>query len=66
MCGICGEINFVSKASKSNVYNMNLALHERGPDDEGYFFQNRIGLGMKRLSIIDIKKGKQPIINKKK
>ncbi len=65
MCGICGELNFVSKVNKSNIYDMNSALHERGPDDEGYYFQNHIGLGMKRLSIIDIKKGKQPIINKK-
>ena len=44
---------------------MNSALYERGPDDEGYYFKNNIGLGMRRLSIIDIQNGKQPIINKK-
>jgi len=65
MCGICGEFNFTSKIKKSDIYKMNSALYERGPDDEGYYFNNTIGFGMKRLSIIDIKNGKQPIINNK-
>ena len=65
MCGICGEINFERKIDKSEIYKMNSALYERGPDDEGYYFKNNIGLGMRRLSIIDIQNGKQPIINKK-
>ena len=65
MCGICGEFNFVSDVNKSDIYKMNSALYERGPDDEGYYIKNKVGFGMKRLSIIDIKNGKQPIINKK-
>ena len=65
MCGICGEFNFVSDVNKSDIYKMNSALYERGPDDEGYYIKSKVGFGMKRLSIIDIKNGRQPIINKK-
>ncbi|KPK42257.1 MAG: hypothetical protein AMJ78_03075, partial [Omnitrophica WOR_2 bacterium SM23_29] len=42
---------------------MNDALYARGPDDEGYFIKGYIGLANKRLSIIDVEGGKQPIFN---
>jgi len=39
------------------------AIHHRGPDDEGLFVDGRVGLGMRRLSIIDLTGGRQPIFN---
>ena len=41
-------------------------LHHRGPDDDGYYIKDHIGLGQRRLSIIDIAGGKQPIHNEDK
>ncbi|WP_148206138.1 hypothetical protein [Thermococcus sibiricus] len=38
-------------------------IKHRGPDDEGFFIDDNVGLGMRRLSIIDIEGGKQPIHN---
>ena len=43
---------------------MNKALHHRGPDDEGYFNNETISFGHKRLSILDIKNSRQPMIDK--
>lgn len=45
---------------------MNDALWHRGPDDEGYLVRDRVGLGMRRLSIIDVAGGRQPIHNEDK
>jgi asparagine synthase (glutamine-hydrolysing) len=42
---------------------MTQALAHRGPDDDGYFVEGRVGLGHRRLSIIDLSGGKQPIFN---
>jgi asparagine synthase (glutamine-hydrolysing) len=42
---------------------MNAALSHRGPDDEGYYFDGPIGLGHRRLSIIDLERGRQPLSN---
>ena len=62
MCGICGYIDFKKKKiNKKIVYQMNQSLYKRGPDSAGYYFYKNIGIGMRRLSIIDIKKGNQPI-----
>ncbi len=60
MCGITGIAGF---NDKQLVYSMTKALEHRGPDDYGYFLDNNIGLGNRRLSIIDLPKGKQPIHN---
>ena len=65
MCGICGILNFdvEQPVEKSHIKSMlNMMIH-RGPDDEGYYFDGNIGLGHRRLSIIDISKGHQPITN---
>jgi asparagine synthase (glutamine-hydrolysing) len=63
MCGICGQFNFRSGApvSQALVHQMTDTLVHRGPDDEGYFFSGPLGLGFRRLSIIDLACGHQPM-----
>ncbi|MEK6715537.1 MAG: asparagine synthase (glutamine-hydrolyzing) [Candidatus Omnitrophota bacterium] len=67
MCGICGISGF---KNKELLIEMNKALCHRGPDDEGYYFgweregeRCKIGLGVRRLKIIDLETGDQPIHN---
>jgi asparagine synthase (glutamine-hydrolysing) len=60
MCGICGFVGFVDEAL---LQRMTHALRHRGPDDDGFYLGNRVGLGHRRLSIIDLETGKQPIFN---
>lgn len=64
MCGICGIINKPGeKISETLIRKMcNVVMH-RGPDEEGIFINENIGLGMRRLSIIDIEGGHQPMFN---
>ena len=62
MCGICGLWQ-AAGFEEERVRAMNAALIHRGPDDEGYFFQGPVGLGHRRLSIIDLQKGRQPLSN---
>ena len=67
MCGICGIINYNKKPiNESLLRRMNDLLEHRGPDDEGYYINQKIGLGMRRLSIIDLVTGHQPIHNEDK
>lgn len=65
MCGICGIYNYSDKSpvEPPRLKKMNDALYARGPDDEGYFIKGNIGLANKRLSIIDVEGGNQPIFN---
>jgi asparagine synthase (glutamine-hydrolysing) len=64
MCGICGIFNLDGQTvDKELLQRMNNTLVHRGPDGEGYFIQSNIGLGHRRLSIIDIEGGKQPMGN---
>jgi|Deesub1362B_J571_1020462.scaffolds.fasta_scaffold00002_795 asparagine synthase (glutamine-hydrolysing) len=65
MCGICGIYGFSSLPleSREEVQRMNQSLRHRGPDDEGYYFDHQVALGMRRLSIIDLITGHQPIAN---
>lgn len=64
MCGICGFVNCGGQsADRSIVADMNATLRRRGPDDEGYFVAGPAALGMRRLSIIDVAAGHQPITN---
>jgi asparagine synthase (glutamine-hydrolysing) len=64
MCGICGIFNFDGQTvSKELLQRMNNTLVHRGPDGEGYFIGPNIGLGHRRLSIIDLEGGKQPMSN---
>ncbi|MHB8539101.1 MAG: asparagine synthase (glutamine-hydrolyzing) [Candidatus Dormibacteria bacterium] len=65
MCGICGKLVFDRGAvvSRSLVKAMADTIQHRGPDDEGYYVSGQIGLGFRRLSIIDLNSGHQPISN---
>jgi asparagine synthase (glutamine-hydrolysing) len=64
MCGICGFC-FSDKrpVDFALLTEMTSILHRRGPDDEGYYTNDGIALGHRRLSIIDLDTGKQPIHN---
>lgn len=58
MCGICGEIYWNGQfASEQRLTPMLEAMHQRGPDDEGLWLNEHVGLGHKRLSIIDLSSG---------
>ena len=65
MCGITGVFNFKKgKIDRTLLRRMTDVLKHRGPDDHGYYIDNNIALGHRRLSIIDLsKKGKQPMRN---
>src|SRR5215471_10732981 len=65
MCGICGIVNFnaTDPVDRILVQRMADAQAHRGPDDHGYFVEGNAGLGHRRLSIIDLSGGKQPIFN---
>lgn len=66
MCGICGIISYSEPVNPDTVKELNKALTHRGPDGEGYYFDNSVGLGMRRLSIIDLNTGWQPLFNEDK
>ena len=61
MCGITGIISKNGGLREGVIKQMTDVIMHRGPDDDGYFVNEKIGLGMRRLSIIDIAHGKQPI-----
>lgn len=64
MCGIAGIIDFSGQSLKKEVLTkMTHQMIYRGPDDEGFFINDNVGLGMRRLSIIDVRGGHQPIDN---
>ncbi|OPY61759.1 MAG: Asparagine synthetase (glutamine-hydrolyzing) 1 [Pelotomaculum sp. PtaU1.Bin065] len=65
MCGIYGVYNFGEKKEiiRAKLKEMGERLSHRGPDDEGLFVSDRIALGQRRLSIIDISTGHQPMGN---
>jgi len=64
MCGICGAIDFNESANAAAVVRlMTPTMRHRGPDDEGYLDRGPLSLGMRRLSIIDVEGGHQPIFN---
>jgi asparagine synthase (glutamine-hydrolysing) len=65
MCGICGVVSFQPNAylDQSTLLQMNASLQHRGPDDEGYYQDDQVALAVRRLSIIDLHTGQQPISN---
>jgi asparagine synthase (glutamine-hydrolysing) len=63
MCGITGIYLKEGKVDSRLLKRMTDTLKKRGPDDEGYFVRDKIGLGMRRLSIIDLETGNQPMKN---
>lgn len=60
MCGIAG---FYGSGDEKILKKMTRSLAHRGPDDEGFYISQNIGLGHRRLSIIDLKSGHQPMSN---
>ena len=65
MCGIAGIYNYQNDQpiNEAVLRRMTGALVHRGPDDEGFYVAGRIGLGHRRLSIVDVAGGHQPIFN---
>ncbi len=67
MCGICGIVNIKGNDVQSDVLaRMTDAMSHRGPDDRGLFIKDSAGLGHRRLSIIDLNSGHQPMFNEDK
>jgi len=60
MCGFCGYINKKEK-TKEEIKKMTDLIAHRGPDDENYYMDDFISMGFRRLSIIDLKNGRQPM-----
>ena len=60
MCGICG---FTGPGELDLLRVMNRTLFHRGPDDEGYFQDQLVNLAMRRLAIVDLEQGQQPMAN---
>jgi asparagine synthase (glutamine-hydrolysing) len=63
MCGICGQLNFAKNepVNPGVIRAMSRSMLHRGPDDEGHFISGPLGLGFRRLSIIDLAGGHQPM-----
>lgn len=64
MCGLCGILNLNGEpVDRGLLEAMTEVLHHRGPDDDGYFLEDGLGLGFRRLAIIDLSGGRQPMAN---
>ncbi|MGA1874005.1 MAG: asparagine synthase (glutamine-hydrolyzing) [bacterium] len=65
MCGICGFLNYNLPAGETGriIHRMCQSMEHRGPDDKGTYTDSKVALGMRRLSIIDLCTGHQPISN---
>jgi asparagine synthase (glutamine-hydrolysing) len=65
VCGICGVYNYNthSGVESKTLGDMLQVIHHRGPDDEGLHVDGPLGVGIRRLSIIDLDGGRQPIFN---
>jgi len=69
MCGICGIFHYRDQDKKIGekvLRSMCATISHRGPDDEGIYINNNLGIGIRRLAIIDISGGHQPISNENK
>ncbi|HEX3741995.1 MAG TPA: asparagine synthase (glutamine-hydrolyzing) [Terriglobales bacterium] len=65
MCGIAGEVKFGrdARVDLDTIRRMCSVMAHRGPDDDGFYVSGPVGLGMRRLSIVDLARGHQPISN---
>lgn len=63
MCGISGIFSPGSSPSRARLESMNTCLEHRGPDEEGIFIDGPVGMAHRRLSVIDLETGRQPIFN---
>jgi asparagine synthase (glutamine-hydrolysing) len=68
MCGIAGQFNFQRRepVERETIVRMARSIAHRGPDDEGFFIAGPVGLGFRRLSIIDLAGGHQPMSDSEK
>jgi asparagine synthase (glutamine-hydrolysing) len=66
MCGICGQFNFSrgEEVRVEDLHAMSAAIVHRGPDDHGFHTDRNLGFGFRRLSIIDLSGGHQPMSNR--
>jgi len=65
MCGIVGLVRNDGKPIDEGLLaRMNEAIRHRGPDEDGFYVNGSVGLAMRRLAIIDLKSGQQPIHNR--
>jgi asparagine synthase (glutamine-hydrolysing) len=65
VCGICGIARRNGAVERAELEAMAATLEHRGPDSDGYLVDGEVGLGARRLSIIDLEGGDQPIANEK-
>ncbi|NTW32564.1 MAG: asparagine synthetase B, partial [Bacteroidetes bacterium] len=64
MCGICGFYSPSKIFSRDDLEKMTKSMAHRGPDAEGFFYENNVGLGHRRLSIIDLSNSaNQPMVS---
>jgi asparagine synthase (glutamine-hydrolysing) len=63
VCGICGIASTRGRVDRDRLAEMSAAIVHRGPDSEGTFAHGGIGLAVRRLAIIDLEGGDQPIVN---
>ncbi len=64
MCGICGMVNKQGKpVDRQVLQDMTAMMMHRGPDDDGYYSAGPVGLGFRRLAIVDVASGQQPLAN---
>lgn len=68
MCGIVGFVNYKQDISKYRniLINMTNSISKRGPDEEGYYIENHMAFGHKRLIVVDPDGGKQPMLEASK
>jgi asparagine synthase (glutamine-hydrolysing) len=68
MCGICGQYNFKNSGpvNREVIGKMTNTIVHRGPDDEGFYISGPLGFGFRRLSIIDLTGGHQPMSDQEK
>jgi len=62
MCGICGDVDLAGAPDADGVRRASRAIAHRGPDAEAFFFDGPAGLGHRRLSILDLESGDQPMV----
>jgi asparagine synthase (glutamine-hydrolysing) len=63
VCGIAGIINTRERIDPALLERASMSMAHRGPDDEGVFLEGPVGLAHRRLSIIDLHTGSQPMFN---
>ena len=67
MCGFCGFVDKTKKDKKAKIIKeMSNRIIHRGPDSDGYLVDDNVALGFRRLAIIDVQGGTQPIYNEDK